>query len=188
MSTSFANDDFRTFDRLHLTSGRDDNISFNVLQDSTVSFNLETQLQSINHDFADVSYVCGWIPTTKDAIFFDFCVTFVNFDRFSKWPHLKRWFSNIQSFDQIERKAFPQLEQAVTPLMKKVDRMCNFCLSDRDLIDQKVRWLFAGKQNRCELCMNIRVPVLSLSNNILRESVLIEKLCLICIVMNMPRT
>ncbi|XP_043527160.1 histidine--tRNA ligase, cytoplasmic isoform X1 [Frieseomelitta varia] len=109
----------------------------NDIQDSTVFLNLETQLQSINHDFADVSYVCGWIPTTKDAIFFDFCVIFVN-DRLSKWPHIKRWFSNIQSFDQIERKAFPELEQAVTPLMKKVDRMCNFCLSDRNLIDQKI--------------------------------------------------
>ncbi|KOX69801.1 Histidine--tRNA ligase, cytoplasmic [Melipona quadrifasciata] len=110
----------------------------NDIQDSTVSFDLEAQLQSIDHDFADVSYVCGWIPTAKDAIFFDFCVTFVNDGRLSKWPHLKRWFSNIQSFDRIERKAFPKLEQTVTPLTKKVDRVCNFCFSDRNLIDRKI--------------------------------------------------
>ncbi|XP_068970546.1 histidine--tRNA ligase, cytoplasmic isoform X1 [Bombus flavifrons] len=108
----------------------------NSVQDSTTS-NLEAHLENINHDFGDVSYVCGWVPTTKDTIFFDFCVTFVN-DRLFKWPHLKRWFANIQNFDRIERNTFPDPEGSITPLMRKVDHISNLRLSDRNIIDRKI--------------------------------------------------
>ncbi|OAD56476.1 Histidine--tRNA ligase, cytoplasmic [Eufriesea mexicana] len=91
----------------------------NDTQDSTTFSNLEAQLESINDDFANVSYVSGWTPTTKDTIFFDFCVIFIH-DRLSKWPHLKRWFANVQSFDEIERNAFPEPKGPVTSLMEKV--------------------------------------------------------------------
>ncbi|XP_076620202.1 histidine--tRNA ligase isoform X1 [Colletes latitarsis] len=105
--------------------------------DLTNSWDIETQLESINHDFADVSYVCGWVPTTKDAVLFDFCVTLR--DRLSKWPHLKRWFINIQSFDRAERIAFSDPEGQVTSsLSRKVDHIHNLCPVDSSTIDEKI--------------------------------------------------
>lgn len=109
----------------------------NDVQDSTNFSILETQLESINHDFADVSYVCGWIPTIKDTKFFDFCVTFIDDQLLSKWPHLKRWFTNVQSFDQIERNTFLEPKGSITSLVKKVDRLRNLCLFDKNVIDLK---------------------------------------------------
>ncbi|XP_033342044.1 histidine--tRNA ligase isoform X1 [Megalopta genalis] len=105
-------------------------------EDLTNSWDLETQLESLNHEFAEVSYVCGWVPTTKDALLYDFCATFD--ERLSKWLHLKRWFTNIRSFDQAERVAFSQPKGPITPLMRKVDRI-NACSSfERHSIDQKI--------------------------------------------------
>ncbi|CAK9825673.1 Histidine--tRNA ligase, cytoplasmic [Anthophora retusa] len=106
-------------------------------EDSTICWDVETQLESINHDLMDVSYVCGWVPTTKDALLFDFCVTFVD-NQLSKWPHLQRWFANVLSFDEVERNAFPEPKEPVNSLVKKVDKICNLCLSDRNAIDQKI--------------------------------------------------
>ncbi|XP_054000374.1 histidine--tRNA ligase, cytoplasmic isoform X1 [Hylaeus anthracinus] len=109
----------------------------NSNEDLTNSWDIETELESINQDFADVSYVCGWVPTTKDAVLFDFCVNLS--EQLSKWSHLKRWFTNIQSFDRAERIAFPDPEgQVVSSLMKKVDRINNLCLFDRNIIDEKI--------------------------------------------------
>ncbi|XP_003696975.1 histidine--tRNA ligase, cytoplasmic isoform X1 [Apis florea] len=110
----------------------------NDVQDATNFSILETQLESINHDFADVSYVCGWIPTIKDTKFFDFCVTFIDDQLLSKWPHLKRWFTNIQSFDQIERNMFLEPKESITSLVRKVDHLRNLCLFDRNVIDLKI--------------------------------------------------
>lgn len=125
--------------------------SISILQDSTNFSILETQLESINHDFADVSYVCGWIPTIKDTKFFDFCVAFIDDQLLSKWPHLKRWFTNVQSFDQIERNTFLEPKGSITSLVRKVDRLRNLCLFDKNVIDLKVRRLFTGKQNTYKL-------------------------------------
>ncbi|XP_053974611.1 histidine--tRNA ligase, cytoplasmic isoform X1 [Hylaeus volcanicus] len=109
----------------------------NSNEDLTNSWDIEAELESINQDFADVSYVCGWVPTTKDAVLFDFCVNLS--EQLSKWSHLKRWFTNIQSFDRAERIAFPDPEgQVVSSLMKKVDRISNLCLFDRNIIDEKI--------------------------------------------------
>lgn len=160
--------------RLHLTSDRDRSISFSILQDPTTS-NLEAHLENINHDFADVSYVCGWVPTTKDTIFFDFCVTFVS-DQLFKWPHLKRWFANIQNFDRTERHMFPDPEGSITPLMRKVDHISNLRLSDRNIIDRKVRWLFAGKQNRYKLYIGMFIRICTHRLTSLYEISLLVKL------------
>lgn len=95
--------------------------------------------------------MCGWIPTIKDTKFFDFCVTFIDDQLLSKWPHLKRWFTNIQSFDQIERNMFLEPKESITSLVRKVDHLRNLCLFDRNVIDLKVRRLFTGKQNTYKL-------------------------------------
>ncbi|XP_076237758.1 histidine--tRNA ligase isoform X2 [Calliopsis andreniformis] len=96
----------------------------NDIEDFTNSWDIEARLESINHDFADVSYVCGWVPTVKDRLLYDFCVKTA--DRLSKWPHLKRWFLHIQSYNVNERIAFPNPQgQRVTPLMRKVDYITN---------------------------------------------------------------
>ncbi|KOC59365.1 Histidine--tRNA ligase, cytoplasmic [Habropoda laboriosa] len=111
-------------------------------QDSTISSDVETQLESINDDLVDVSYVCGWLPTAKDAVFFDFCATTLVHDHhhhplLSKWPHLKRWFANVRSFDVAERNMFPEPKgPVVNSLVEKVDRICNLC--DRNAIDRKI--------------------------------------------------
>lgn len=119
--------------------------------------------------------MCGWVPTTKDTIFFDFCVTFVN-DRLFKWPHLKRWFANIQNFDRIERHMFPDPEGSITPLMRKVDHISNLCLFDRNIIDRKVRWLFAGKQNRYKLYIGMFIRICTHRLTSLYEISLLGKL------------
>lgn len=80
---------------------------------------------------------------------FDFCVTFER--RLSEWPHLKRWFTNIQSFDRAERIAFPDPEGPVTSLMKKVDLISDLCPFDRNTIDEKVRQSIACEWRRYEL-------------------------------------
>ncbi|XP_015435041.1 PREDICTED: histidine--tRNA ligase, cytoplasmic isoform X1 [Dufourea novaeangliae] len=102
----------------------------------TNSCNIETQLEDINHEFTDVSYVCGWIPTIKDIVLFNLCVAFDV--QVSKWPNLKRWFMHIQSFDEAERSAFPRPEGSPTFLTKKVDCISNLCFFDQNSIDRKI--------------------------------------------------
>ncbi|XP_031839850.1 histidine--tRNA ligase isoform X1 [Nomia melanderi] len=109
----------------------------NDIQDVTNSLDIETQLDSINHDFADVSYVCGWVPTAKDNTLYNFCTTFDG--EVSKWSHLKRWFTNIQSFSQAERNAFSQPKGSPTPLAEKIDRIIALCSVQRHSgINQKI--------------------------------------------------
>ncbi|CAL7937328.1 unnamed protein product [Xylocopa violacea] len=107
------------------------------IQDCTSSSEIEKQLESIDHDFADVSYVCGWVPTTKDTLLFDFCVTFTD-QRLAEWVHLKRWFANIASFDRVERNAFLEPKTPVTSLAKKVERITNLCPTNRNSLDRKI--------------------------------------------------
>lgn len=107
---------------------------------------MQSQLESIDRDFADVSYVNGWVPTAKDAALFDFCATIPD-DRLGKWPHLYRWYTNLKSCDRAERETFPESPNPITALTMKVNRVMNVCRSEQDLIDRKVRQLFLCKQN-----------------------------------------
>lgn len=102
-------------------------------------------LESLNNDFADISYVCGWYPTSIDTELFDTCVT-LN-DELAKWPHLNRWYINIKSFTHEERLAFPAVETPLTSLAEKTKRLKSTCYIDKNVLDKKVRQLVACKQS-----------------------------------------
>ncbi|XP_029034176.1 histidine--tRNA ligase, cytoplasmic isoform X2 [Osmia bicornis bicornis] len=111
-------------------------IKVDEIKDFTNSWDIVTELKNINNDFADISYVYGWVPTTKDAILFDFCVIFG--DQLSMWPHLQRWFNHIKSFSQVERLAFPDPKGPATLLANRVDSINKLCLPDHNRRNRKI--------------------------------------------------
>ncbi|KAH0955355.1 hypothetical protein HN011_004972 [Eciton burchellii] len=93
------------------------------------------ELENLNNDFVDVSYVCGWCPTSKDTELFD--ILHVIFDNeLARWPHLYRWYINIKSFTQEDRLKFPAAE-ALTSLVEKIKRLKNICYISKNMLDKK---------------------------------------------------
>ncbi|XP_046422174.1 histidine--tRNA ligase isoform X1 [Neodiprion fabricii] len=101
------------------------------------SINLNSELAELNEEFADVSYVCGWCPTSKDVKLFTICKNYPH-SKLSNLPHLKRWFDNIKSYSNTELMDFPLLD-FTTPLVEKVDRL-TYCGNNDSLknIDKKI--------------------------------------------------
>ncbi|KYQ57042.1 Histidyl-tRNA synthetase, cytoplasmic, partial [Trachymyrmex zeteki] len=58
---------------------------------------INIELKGLNDDFADISYVCGWCPTSKDAELFYMLRIILN-GELARWPHLNRWHINMKSF------------------------------------------------------------------------------------------
>lgn len=106
---------------------------------------INVELESLNNDFADVSYVCGWCPTSKDTELFDACVIFN--DELARWPHLNRWYINIKSFTREERLTFPAAEAPLTSLAEKIKCLKNTCYISKNMLDKKVRQSVACKQS-----------------------------------------
>lgn len=114
---------------------------------------INVELESLNNDFADVSYVCGWCPTSKDAELYDTLRVILN-DVLAKWPHLNRWHINMTSFTQAERLAFPAAEASHNSLAETIERLKTTCYISKDMIDKKVRQLIACKQSCHKLLRN----------------------------------
>jgi len=106
---------------------------------------LNLELESLNSDFADVSYVCGWCPTSKDTELYN-TLYIVDNDELARWPHLNRWHINMRSFTQEERLAFPA-EAPLTSLAEKTEQLKNTCYISKSMLDKKVRQLVACKQS-----------------------------------------
>lgn len=107
---------------------------------------LNLELESLNSDFADVSYVCGWCPTSKDTELYETLCIVINNDELARWPHLNRWHVNMKSFTQEERRAFPE-EALLTPLAGKTERLKSTCYISKSVLDKKVRQSVACKQS-----------------------------------------
>ncbi|XP_067210329.1 histidine--tRNA ligase-like isoform X1 [Linepithema humile] len=104
---------------------------------------LNLQLESLNSNFADVSYVCGWCLTSKDTELYDtLCIVIGNVIEFPRWPHLTRWYINMKSFTQEERLAFP-VEAPLASLAEKTERLkstryLSKCTILAKLLDKKI--------------------------------------------------
>lgn len=86
----------------------------------------------------DVSYVCGWTPSNKDAQLFDLCNKHIN-GELTSWPNLKRWFDNMKSYTPMERLAFAAPKGENSSLSIKVDRLINPVTCSDKNHDKKVR-------------------------------------------------
>lgn len=135
-----------------------DDISFSleghlVSQEYSEQSDINVKLENLNNDFADVSYVCGWCPTSKDTELFDTLRVVFN-DELARWPHLNRWHVNIKSFTQEERLAFPAAEAPLTSLARRIDKLKCARYINKDMLDKKVRQLVVCKQSCHKLLRN----------------------------------
>lgn len=126
-----------------------------VSQEYTEQSDISVELESLNDDFADVSYVCGWCPTSKDAELYDALRVVLN-DELARWPHLNRWHINMKSFTEEEHLAFPVAEAPLTSLAEKIERLKNTRCISKSMLDKKVRQLVACKQSCYQLLRNRR--------------------------------
>lgn len=125
-----------------------------VSQGYREQFDINVELESLNNDFADVSYTCGWCPTSKDTELFDKLYVICN-DELARWPHLNRWHVNMKSFTQEERLAFPPAAEApFTSLAEKIDLLKITRYITKDMLDKKVRQSVACKQSCHKLLQN----------------------------------
>ncbi|EFN84523.1 Histidyl-tRNA synthetase, cytoplasmic [Harpegnathos saltator] len=126
---------------------------------------INVDLESLNNDFADISYVCGWYPTSKDTELFDTCV--ILNDELARWPHLNRWYINIKSFTYDERLAFPIVETPLTSLAEKIKRLKGTCYVGKNVLDKKIAEEVAklldlktqlGEENGCPNKLILKTP------------------------------
>ena len=87
---------------------------------------------------AEVSYICGWTLSEKDAKLFDLCNMHVN-GELTSWPNLKRWFDNIKSYTLAERLKFPALNRENCSLTDRVDRLIKSAIPGDKNLEKKVR-------------------------------------------------
>ncbi|XP_015593259.1 histidine--tRNA ligase, cytoplasmic isoform X1 [Cephus cinctus] len=99
--------------------------------------NLKDDLKQLDKEFLDVSYVCGWIPTTLDTKLYDSCESFLN-GEFMNHPHLQRWFSHLRSYTPLERKAFPAPKTPLSQLAKKVEQLTSISFQNSKGLDEKI--------------------------------------------------
>lgn len=125
--------------------------------------NINVELESLNNDFADVSYVCGWWPTSKDTELFDKLNVICN-DELARWPYLNRWHVNMKSFTQEERLAFPSAEASFTSLAEKIDLLKITLYVTKDMLDKKVRQSVACKQSCHKLLHHCEKQVFDFSS------------------------
>lgn len=124
-----------------------------VSQEYSKQSDINVKLENLNNDFADVSYVYGWCPTSKDTELFDTLRVVLN-DELTRWPHLNRWYINMKSFTQEERLAFPAVETPLTSLARRVDKLKCARYINKDMLDKKVRQLIVCKQSCHKLLRN----------------------------------
>lgn len=124
-----------------------------VSQEYSEQSDINIKLENLNNDFADVSYVCGWCPTSKDTELFDTLRVVLN-DELARWPHLNRWHVNMKSFTQEERLAFPAAEAPLTSLARRIDKLKCARYINKDMLDKKVRQLVVCKQSCHKLLQN----------------------------------
>ncbi|XP_070163005.1 histidine--tRNA ligase, cytoplasmic [Polyergus mexicanus] len=130
-------------------------------------FDINVELESLNNDFADVSYTCGWCPTSKDTELFDKLCVICN-DELARWPHLNRWHVNMKSFTQEERLAFPPTAEApFTSLAKKIELLKIARYITKDMLDKKIAEEVAklldlkaqlGEENGCSHKLILKTP------------------------------
>ncbi|KYM97540.1 Histidyl-tRNA synthetase, cytoplasmic [Cyphomyrmex costatus] len=129
---------------------------------------INIELEGLNGDFADISYVCGWYPTSKDAELFDTLSTVLN-DELARWPHLNRWYINMKSFSQEERSclAFPAVEAPLTSLAEKIKRLKGTNYISKNMLDKKIAEEVAklldlkaqlGEENGCPHKLILKTP------------------------------
>lgn len=87
----------------------------------------------------------GWCPTSKDTQLYNTLCIVLNNDGLAKWPHLNRWYSNMRSFTQEERLAFPAAKAPFTSLAEKIEQLNNIRYISKDMLDKKVRRLLASR-------------------------------------------
>ncbi|XP_018343531.1 PREDICTED: histidine--tRNA ligase, cytoplasmic isoform X1 [Trachymyrmex septentrionalis] len=127
---------------------------------------INIELEGLNGDFADISYVCGWCPTSKDAELFDMLRIVLN-GELARWPHLNRWHINMKSFSQEERLAFPAAETPLTSLVEKIERLKGTNYISKSMLDKKIAEEVAklldlkaqlGEENGCPHKLILKTP------------------------------
>ncbi|XP_018048007.1 PREDICTED: histidine--tRNA ligase, cytoplasmic isoform X2 [Atta colombica] len=127
---------------------------------------INIELEGLNGDFADISYVCGWCPTSKDVELFDMLRIILN-DELARWPHLNRWHINMKSFSQEERLAFPAAEMPLTSLAEKIERLKGINYISKNMLDKKIAEEIAklldlkaelGEENGCPHKLILKTP------------------------------
>ncbi|KAI4494409.1 hypothetical protein M0802_008901 [Mischocyttarus mexicanus] len=101
------------------------------------SSNILPDLETLNNEFVDISYVCGWIPSSKDNQLFNLCTSYYN-DDIAKWPHLNRWYINMKSFTEAERSNFPALETSFTSLATKLENIGDISHCNNNMLVKKI--------------------------------------------------
>ena len=122
--------------RYHLNKS----IEFLSLIRSLQSIDLYSTLATIDAELANVSYVTGWLPTLIDKDLFEVCSLYLNGET-RALPHLKRWYSNIESYTPAERSRFLETNSAHTSssIAQKIKNLTNFPGVANLNLDDKVR-------------------------------------------------
>ncbi|XP_012528229.1 histidine--tRNA ligase, cytoplasmic isoform X1 [Monomorium pharaonis] len=129
---------------------------------------INVELESLNDNLADVSYVCGWCPTSKDAELFD-TLRVVLDDELARWPHLSRWHINMKSFTREERLSFPNAEALpLASLVEKLEWLKGFTrYVNKSTLDKKIAEEVAklldlkaqlGEENGCPHKLILKTP------------------------------
>lgn len=66
-------------------------------------------LKALNEYLSSHSYIEGYTPSQSDVVIFNEVKEVDG----SKYPHLKRWFTHISSFDQQEKSAFTGVQKSL---------------------------------------------------------------------------
>ncbi|XP_015125532.1 histidine--tRNA ligase, cytoplasmic isoform X1 [Diachasma alloeum] len=101
-----------------------------------VGVDFKSKLGDINTDLGDISYVGGWAPSYYDKKLYDICVDSLN-GEIDSFPHLKRWFINVKSYEPSERDIFVK-GCLKTKLEGIVDSLSSSSCGDTGSIDKKI--------------------------------------------------
>lgn len=90
-----------------------------------------------------MSFVCDWLPTSKDVDLYNVCKEYSIVEQLASLPHLKRWFDNIDSYSDRERLTFssPKTINSTSSSIVEIIQRLNKTerIIDPQTIDKKVR-------------------------------------------------
>ncbi|XP_063986424.1 histidine--tRNA ligase, cytoplasmic isoform X1 [Diachasmimorpha longicaudata] len=101
-----------------------------------VGVDFKSKLGDINTDLGNISYVGGWVPSYYDKKLYDICIELLN-GEIESYPHLKRWFINVKSYEPSERDKFVK-GCCKTKLEGIVDSLSSGKCGDTESIDKKI--------------------------------------------------